>query len=747
MNRADRWSWVAWLACSCLLAGCQTPHRVFQDTQAARPVFPDTATRIETPLPDGSRLDQLISSEEPRDLPDSDRLQYVNLPLQEAIHLALRHSKVMRDLGGTVLRAPETVATAFGPAVQETNPQSGVEAALSAFDADFSWSVFGEKNDRRYNNQFLGRGGLFQQDADFFQAQLAKRTVTGSQFALRHIVNYDFNNNTGNEFAGSWDAILEGEFRHSLLQGGGVEFNRIAGPGSQPGVYNGVLISRLRTDVSLTEFEMGIRDLLSNVENAYWDLYFAYRDLDTKIRARDASQDTWRQVHALFLAGKKGGEAEKEAQAREQYFRFEEEVQNALMGRPLEGTRTNNGSSAGTFRGLPGVYAGERKLRLLIGLPAQGNELLRPSDEPPVSPITFDWTSLATEALVRREELRRQRWKIKARELELAASKNYLLPSLDLVGRYRWRGLGHDLLDPRGDGPPFDNAYENLTTGDFQEWQVGAEFSLPLGFRQGHAAVRHAQLQLARERCLLVEQERQVINDLSAAVAERNRAYAVLQTAINRVEAAKQQLQAVLAAYNADEQKADFYVLLDAQRRYADAESRYYQARVEYALAIRNVFFERGGLLDYCCVALSEGSWPGDAYLDAVHRERLRGRPHAIDYRMNPPPLVSTGWNPPKLQLAEQVPNPAASPLPDFGRSGNGEAVIPGGSDAQDSAGLLPQEAAELSPHLPPPQYFSGGGLPGDLGRVEPAAYRSAESSPESLRGPAALRRLPEIGE
>ena len=60
---------------------------------------------------------------------------------------------------------------------------------------------------------------------------MAKRTVTGSQFALRHILSYDFNNNTGNEFEGSWDAILEGEFRHSLLRGGGVEFNRIAGPG------------------------------------------------------------------------------------------------------------------------------------------------------------------------------------------------------------------------------------------------------------------------------------------------------------------------------------------------------------------------------------------------------------------------------------------------------------------------------------------------------------------------------------
>ena len=36
----------------------------------------------------------------------------------------------------------------------------------------------------------------------------------------------------------------------------------------------------------LTEFELGVRNLISNVENAYWDLYFAYRDLHAKIVAR-----------------------------------------------------------------------------------------------------------------------------------------------------------------------------------------------------------------------------------------------------------------------------------------------------------------------------------------------------------------------------------------------------------------------------------------------------------------------------
>ena len=115
-----------------------------------------------------------------------------------------------------------------------------------------------------------------------------------------------------------------------------MNFNRIAGPGATPGVINGVLIARIRTDVSIADFEMGLRDFVSNVENAYWDLYYAYRDLDAKIKARDIALDTWRRIQALNEAGRRGGEAEKEAQAREQYYRFQEQVQIAAEFGPKD---------------------------------------------------------------------------------------------------------------------------------------------------------------------------------------------------------------------------------------------------------------------------------------------------------------------------------------------------------------------------------------------------------------------------
>jgi outer membrane protein TolC len=677
--------------------------------------YQQVATQIEYPTVATPCDASLLNTPEPLSLEKLSKLppeSFESKSLQEATRQALMHSRVLQDLGGTVLRAPETVQTNYAVAVTESDPQFGPEAALSAFDADFNTSLFFEKNDRKVNNSFVGNLGIFQQDYDVAQVELAKRSVTGTQLALRHIVDYDRDNNLGDLFkSGAYDAILEGEVRHPFLRGGGVEFNRIAGPGARPGVYNGVLVARVRTDISLADFEIGVRDFVSNVENAYWDLYFAYRDLDTKVQARDTALETWRKVKASVDQGRLARDAE--AQAREQYFRFREDVQNALVGRLLDGTHTYDGSTPGTFRGNPGVQVAERRLRLLMGLPPTDpqSKLLRPSEEPTMANVSLDWRCLAAEALTRREELRRQRWVVKGRELELIAAKNFLLPSLDMVGRYRWRGFGRELIDTNRNHPErFDNAYADLTRGDFQEWQLGAEFSMPLGFRQGHAAVRNAELRVSQARAMLREQERQVVSDLSNAVSEKDRAYTVLQTDINHVLAAQTEVGALEAVFN--EQGLKLFEMLDAQRRRTDALVRYHQGRVEYALAIRNVHMEAGSLLEYCEISLTEGPWPNKAYRDAARRDRWRGRPHSTDYAFHSPPIVSMGPMPPctacpEGQVAPSGPMVPAQPGPVGMPPGNGPPNppdVPAEPPVGPGAAATPVPGPVPQPPAAPPQ-------------------------------------------
>lgn len=665
---AAAWSWAVakCLALAGAALGCRSGGQSEFKPSVADECFTAVATQID--YPDASRCVTPCAdwgAVPPATLSQTEGVEYWDLSLQETVRLALDNSRVIRDLGGTVLRTPAALETYWDPALVETDPRAGVDAALSAFDAEFRASAFGEKNDRALNNEFFGGGTrLLQQDATVLQAQLSKQAATGSQFIFRHNVDYDANNAPSNRFPSAWNANFESEFRHPLLQGSGVEFNRIAGPSQTPGLYNGVLLARLRTDVALADFETAVRDLVSNVENAYWDLYFAYRDLDAKIAARNASLDTWRRIHALYKAGRRGGEAEKEAQAREQFYRFQQEVQNALSGRLIDGTRTNNGSSGGTFRGVGGVHVAERRLRQLLDLPPSDGRLIRPADEPIAAAVAFDWSQITSESLERRVELRRQRWEARRRELEWIASRNFLLPRLDAVGRYRWRGFGKNLLDSDPDPrPEFDNAYRDLFGGDFQEWQLGLELSVPIGYRREFSAVRNAELELARTRAVLREQEHAVLHEVANSVGELDRAYQVSQTSANRLDAARQQLAAVQAAYESD--KAPLDLLLEAQRRLAEAESSYYNALAEYAIAIKNVHFAKGTLLAYDGVALSEDGWRAADYADAAERELRRGKPWPLNYASAQAPLVTT--RPYDQQIAPGSASLGLPGLPPFG--------------------------------------------------------------------------------
>jgi hypothetical protein len=531
-------------------------------------------------------------------------VQYRDVSLTEVVATAMQNSSVLRELGGVILRNPDLVATNYNASVRASDPRFSSEAALSAFDAQLAATAYFNKKNQTFNNPFFAGGtNSLHQQLDDYNVELSKRTATGSRLALRSVSNYDANNAPSNTFPSAWNTYVEGEIRQPLLQGGGLEFNRIAGPGGTPGVYNGLLITRTNMDMSQTEFEITVRDYVSNVVNGYWDLYFAYRDLDARIRAMNRALEAWNRLKA-----KADNDLESEARvalASEQYYRFKAEVDDALTGRIVQGTQNRNGSTGGTLRGTGGVQIAERRLRLMIGIPINEDELIRPMENPTEAEVLFHWESSMQEALTRRPELRRQQLSIHKRQLELLAAKNFLNPRLDTVGRYRFRGFGDELLNYNDRS----SAIGDLANGNQQEWYLGLEYSVPLGYRKGHLAVSNAELLLSRERAIQREQEREVVHDLSNAVAEAARAFESCRNSMNRLDAATR----VLEAYETQERNdldVDIDRLLDAQRRVVEAEIRYFQARVEYAIALKNVHLEKGSLMAYNELEIFDGQSP-----------------------------------------------------------------------------------------------------------------------------------------
>lgn len=564
--------------------------------------------------------------------------EYWPLSLEEAVQLAMRRSQVVRDLGGRVVEAPLAITSRYDPALAAADPRDGEAAALSAFDAQFTTSLFWDHDERTFNNFFFGGGtaGLIQNTRDL-NVEVSKITATGTRVSLRSAANYNQNNSPSNRFPGAWETLTEGEIRHPLLQGGGLEFNRIAGPNAQPGVYNGVLLARLRSDVAAIDFELAVRNLVRDVEQTYWELYFAYRDLDAKIRGRDAAQETWRVVRDKLGVGQE--DSEREALVAEQFYSAQAAVETALSG-----------DGAG-----PGVQSVERRLRWLLGLPPSDGRLIRPSDEPTRVDVLFPWEEVLAQALHRRPELRRQQWEIQRRHLELTAARNLLKPRLDVVGQYRFRGFGDELIFG-GDGQNA-SAVEDQLGANLNGWRVGLELSQPVGNRIGHTAVRHAQLQLRRQRDLYREQELRVSHEASEAYAGLARSYQLTRTNFNRSEAAIRQWRAIAGKYEAGiSEPGQPEILLEnvlaAQSRAVNASVAFYRSLVDYNLALMNVHLAKGTLLDYHQVYLSE-ELPSAAALASAHRQSQRLAPRHAPCVQVPCPINA---GPHDQRLPEQAP-------------------------------------------------------------------------------------------
>lgn len=635
------------LLISTLLTGCHpiSPHYLDSDEDLSHLLTEQTA--IEYPDVCHDSLDEVRFARPPRTVTNPEFDSIWDLSLEEAISITLQNSKVIRSFGtvrqfGQILggpperltSAPQSITTIYDPAIQESG-QTGVEQALSVFDASFNFSAAYQQRDRPQNlSAATGLTRLLSQDQLTINTDITKRTAVGTQWTIRNASIYEANdplNLNGRVLDSTWFTAMEVEARQPFLRGRGTQVNRVP-----------VILARMRTDVSLADFEIAVRNLLNEVEFAYWELYFFYRNLESSKIARDSALTTWQRVYALFQEGSRGGEAQQEAQAREQYFFFRAQLETAQRD----------------------VFKSENRLRYLMGLAATDGRLIRPSDEPATAKVTFDWHAIHEESLNRSPELRRQKWNIKQREMELIAARNQLLPQVDGVLLYRWLGLGDNFNTFSRTGKNFDTtggstAVNELLEGRYQELEAQLQVAIPIGFRRELSQVRNQQLQLARERARLEDMELELTSQLTDAFQNLEAQHDIARSNLNRRVAAERQVEALLAAYDTGTISLD--ILLDAQRRRADAEAVYYQSIMEYNLTLLTVHLRKGSLLEYNGVLLAEGPWPCKAYADAHERARRRDASYYLDYGYSRPRVISQGPTQQLTGTAQPVQNEIGS--------------------------------------------------------------------------------------
>jgi outer membrane protein TolC len=592
--------------------------------------YKESATEIADPDLDFEMSADALGSEEPRTLLNARRDEIWELSLTEAIHVAMANSTIIRSEGALSptsprLSNPDTIPTIYDPAIQETGVlfgRRGVEAALSDFDTQFTTSMLWAKNETVQNNPFFGGtpGSTLTQDSGQFRAGVSKQFATGGTFNIGHNWDYSGVNSTATLFPSSYVGTLGASYRHPLLAGSGVEFTRIAGPirrnfGAITGVSQGVTIARINQDLSLADFEMSVRNLLFDVEKMYWDLYLAYRLYDAAITARNSALRSWREAKHLRTAGggRKGFKNADEAQARDQYFLTRTEVEKTLST----------------------IYTEELELRRLLGLPVNDGRVIRPAEEPTSALFVPDWRTSVAEALTRRTELRKQKWNIKSLSLQLRAARGLVRPKLDFVSNYRVNAFGDRLFGSNDkDGLTLQghrSAYESLSQGNQTGWNMGFEFSMPLGFRSAEAQVRNYELRLAKARDVLASMELDISHEIASVMQFLALRYKTAKSSHNRRVAALERVKLFTRELEAGTVTLD--EVLRAQASVAQAERDYYTSLVEYNKEIALYQFRKGTMLDHYNVHLAEGGWSREAYQDALRRAWSRS--YAIDSKIH----------------------------------------------------------------------------------------------------------------
>ena len=649
-----------------------------------------------------------------------------DLSLDEAVKITLQRTEVVREqnqFGSTtnpLLSAPLAVVSVFDPAIQETGVgfNRGPEAALADFDAQFTTSLVGVRNEEIQNNQFVvgqDEGDTLISEDVQFQSRLTKQFATGGSASFFHDVNKSFNNANGNLFPSFYRTTLGVDFRQPLLAGAGTRFNRIAGPNARNNRFlgnldQGVLIARINTDQTVADFEREVRNHLRDVERAYWDLAAAYHTFDAEVKARGALLEIYRNVRVRSEEQLTGGGTADLAQALDAYrdAQFRTETARAQLLR------------------------GELALRRLMNLPVNDGRIIRPADDPVLARFTPDWRASLSGALVNRVELRRQKWEITRLALQLEAAHNAARPQLDVVSGYRVNGFGDQLLS-RGvadeTGGTLNSSYNLLADGNQTGYSLGLELAMPVGFRAAKVQVQNLELRLAKARSTLAAQEHEISHELAVAFQTVAEQYALATVALNRRRAAVDRVEAFEALQ--DTAAGDLDLLLRSEVSLAQAETQYWQAVYAYNQAIADVFLRQGTLLERDGVFLAEGDWAPGALADA-EREAW-DRANALDApRLNVDPLPFARPESPAVPLPDAnggvdlppslVPGPgpggvAPPPVPlapaDEPRAeiAPAPAPLPFGGDADEPAegdgpgGL--DEAAPFFP-LPPPEPSPG---------------------------------------
>jgi len=470
------------------------------------------------------------------------RPQKLPLTLEDALHRTLQNSYAIR-------------VSSYNPAINTTR----VVEAQAAFDAVYFVNI----NNRKVNQPTAS--SLIGSNIQDFTAEsgIRKLLPTGMQVQTTYNTQRLSNDFQFQQLNPQWTSNFIVQFTQPLMRGFGTDVNRAQ-----------IRVQKLNRQQSTQQFKRDVRDVMRNVEEAYWRLVQARRALVVSARLLVSFQEIYNS-----LLSRKGYDV-YEVQLSDSKARLES-------------------SKADFLRRIVDVRNAEDQLIALMNDPeinlADEIEIV-PTDFPSHLPIITDRLADIQLALDHRAEVEEARIAVNIAKIQVGVAKNQALPRMDVSFTYTVAGLGAS----------HEDAFSEVTKNDFNTYVVGFNFEIPIGNRGLRAALARSKLEHGQSMANLKNIVEQTILDVNRSVREVNVTHDQIEPTLQAANATEQQVRSIIARA----ERKDFLTLnneLNTRTSLAQNEANLLSALVDYAIAIVDVERAKGTLLQYNGITLDPG--------------------------------------------------------------------------------------------------------------------------------------------
>ena len=425
----------------------------------------------------------------------------------------------------------------------------------SKFDATFEIILSEEEEVRQQSNAFSSpvKSRNKSHNWDF---SLTQKLVTGADYKLSFTNDRNRTNSVTAGLNPSYFTEMAFSLTQPLLKNFGIDLTK-----------RNIYIANNEVNISDYVFEDKVIDIISDVENVYWDLVFSIEDLAVKKKSLERARNLERQVKAQVAVGTMAEietlQAQSEVASRDE---------SLLVAQDL-------------------IQDNEDILKNILNIDygsEEGLKAIYPSDRPEMVADEINLYQAIKDTLLNRPDYLGKKKELENKNILVKFRENQLYPTVDLFGTMGLNGLSGDAITVNSGtfqgrskyGGDYGTALSDSLTGKFYNWEVGLKLSYPLGNRSAKAQLSASRLEKAQLILSIKDLEKSIIVEVREAVRQ-------LKTDLKRINATRIARKLAEEKLKAEEKKFEVglstsFSVLEFQEDLAEQQSNEIKALIDF---------------------------------------------------------------------------------------------------------------------------------------------------------------------